>query len=249
MGGNCYSNIKVDGESQGIDIVQKIHQFIKSNNFYYMSAGKIVEHAEEAKRIQSDEDLDEFLYNILDQKEILNLLVKTVKKIMQLMNVSVRIKSISDEDLPVIIIEVLFLFLSDPERTEIQNEKLNIIKLLLDTENSDEKDKGQGKFIINAKKFQNNIKLFVNIVHLILISYILLIIFLPSGANGLDSYFENQERQGLGIDDTIKWVYKIIESIINEQLDKDKIIENCIRFIEIPIKESIYSLIKLSNYE
>jgi len=249
MGGNCYSNVKVEGESQGMDIVQKIQQFIKNNNFYYMSASKIVEHGEEAKRIQSDEDLEEFFFNILDQKEILNLQIKTVKKIMQLMNVSVRIKSITDEDLPVIIIEMLFLFLSDPERTEIQNEKLNVIKLLLDTENSDENDKSKGKFIINAKKFQNNIKLFVNIVHLILTSYILLIIFLPSGINGLDSYFENQERQGLGIDDTIKWVYKIIESIMNEQLDKDKIIENCIRYIELPIKDSKIIFNKFSNNE
>lgn len=237
MGGNCYSNIKLENDSQGMDIIQKVHQFIKSNNFYYMSASKIVSHAEDAKRIQCDEDLEEFFINILDQKEILNLQIKTIKKIMQLMHVSVRIKSIQDEDLPVIIIEILFLFLSDPERTEIQNEKLNIIKMLLDTENSDENERADGKFLVNANKFQNNIKLFVNIVHLILTSYILLIVFLPSGINGLDSYFENQERQGLGIDDTIKWVYKIIESIINEQLDKDRIIENCIRFIEIPMKD------------
>ncbi len=242
MGGNCYTGIKVEGESQGMDIVQKVQQFIKSNNFYYMSASKIVSHGEEAKRIQSDEDLEEFFFNILDQKEILNLQIKTVKKVMQQMNIAVRIKSLQDEDLPIVIIEILFLFLSDPERTEIQKEKLNVIKLLLDTENSDENDRAGGKFIINAKKFQTNIKLFINIVHLLLTSYILLIVFLPSGMNGLDSYFENQERQNLGIDDTIKWVYKIIESIINEQLDKDKIIENAIRFIEIPIKDSKNSI-------
>ena len=83
----------------------------------------------------------------------------------------------------------------------------------------------------------------MDILHLILTSYILLIVFLPSGVLGLDSYFENQERQKQDMDDTIKWVYKIIESIINEQLNKEKIVENCIRFIEIPIKDS-----KICNY-
>jgi len=236
--GFCYSNVKIESDSQAIDIIKKVQQFIKYNNFYYMSCSKIISLGEDAKKIQSDEDLEDFFFNILDQKEILNLQIKTIKRVMQLMNTSVRIKSINDEDLPVIIVETLFLFLSDHERQEIQNEKLNIIKLLLDTENSDENEKAGGKFLINAKKFQNNIKLFVNILHLLLMSYILLIVFLPNGVMGLDSYFENQDRQCLDIDDTIKWVYKIIESITNQQLNKDKIIESLVRFIELPIKDS-----------
>ena len=129
MGGNCYTDIKIENDSQAIDIVRKVKQFIKLNDFYYMSCSKIVELGEDAKRIQSDEDLEEFFFNILDQKDILNLQIKTVKGIMQLMNTSVRIKSINDEDIPIIITEILFLFLSNPDKIDIQNEKLNIIKI------------------------------------------------------------------------------------------------------------------------
>jgi hypothetical protein len=100
------------------------------------------------------------------------------------------------------------------------------------------KSKKKSKQItLDVLKLPTNIKLFVNIIHLILTSYILLIIFLPSGIYGLDSYFETQEKQSQDIDDTIKWVYKIIESITNESLRKEVIIENCIRFIELPMKE------------
>jgi len=237
MGNNCYSASRPE-ESRGIDIIEKVHQFIKTNNFYFTSATKIYYYGQEALKIQSDEELEDFLYKIIDQKEILRLQVITIKKVMQLMNFSVRIKSINDEDLPVIIIEMLFLFLADANRPEIQNEKLNIIMLLLNTEKS-KLDRKENKLLINTRRFINNIRLFINIIYVILITYVLLIVFLPNGQAGLDIYFENQDKQGLGMEDTVKWVYKIIESITNEGVEKEAIIERCIKFIEDPIKEGI----------
>jgi len=235
MGNNCYSAGKTE-ESRGIDIIEKVNQFIKTNNFYFTPATKIYNYGQEALKIQSDEDLEDFLFHIIEQKEILRLQIITIKKVMQLMNFSVRIKSINDEDLPVIIIEMLFLYLADPDREEIQNEKLSIIKMLLNTEKS-KIDRSDNKFLINTRRLINNIRLFINIIYVILITYILLIVFLPNGQVGLDLYFENQDKQGLGMDDTVKWVYKIIESITNESVEKEAIIERCIRFIEEPIKD------------
>jgi len=232
---NCYS-VKQE-ESKCADIIEKVKDFLQTNNFYFTSAVKIYNYGQESLKIQSDEDLENFLYQIIDHKEILRLLVITIKKIMQLMNFSVRIKSISNEDLPIIIIETVFLFLADPERIEIQKEKLNIIFLLLNSEKSI-LDKKEKKLMINTRKFMNNIKLLVNILYLVLNTYILLIVFLPNGQAGLDQYFETQDKQGLGIDDTLKWVYKIIESITNESVVKDKIMERISNFIEEPIKDS-----------
>ena len=81
MGINCYSGVKIANESQKVDIVEKVRVFIKTNNFYYTTASKIITYGEEALKIQSDEDLELFLFNIIDQKEILTLLVVTIKKI------------------------------------------------------------------------------------------------------------------------------------------------------------------------
>ncbi len=242
MGSNCYSASKPE-ETKGIDIIEKVQNFLKNNNFFYSPASKINNFGQKALEIQSDEDLENFLYHIIDQKEILRLQITTIKKVMQLMNFSVRIKSISDEDLPVIIIEMLFLILADPDRAEIQNEKFNIIKLLINTEKSEidkvetkVNDKVETKVQINTRKFINNIRLFINIIYIIMFTYILLIVFLPNGQAGLDLYFENQDKQGLGMEDTVKWVYKIIESITNESVEKEAIIERSIRFVEDPIR-------------
>lgn len=243
MGQNCYAANKAD-DSKTSDIIEKVKEFLQTNNFYFSSAVKIYNYGQESLKIQSDEDLENFVFQIIDHKELLRLLVITIKKIMQLMNFSVRIKSINNEDLPIIIIETVFLYLADPDRLEIQKEKLNIIFLLLNTEKSI-LDKKEKKLMINTRKFMNNIKLLVNILYFILNTYILLIVFLPAGQSGLDAYFENQDKQGLGMDDTLKWVYKIVESITNESVNKDKIIEKVLTFIEEPIREGNKYLFKL----
>ena len=242
MGLNCYSTTNKTEDSRSIDIIDKVKEFLRSNNFYFTSSAKIYTYGQESLKIQSDEELENFLFQIIDHKEILRLLVVTIKKIMHLMNFSVRIKSIQNEDLPIIIIETLFLFLADPDRLEIQKEKFNIIYLLLNSEKS-MIDKIERKLVINTRKFLNNINLLVNILYLTLLTYILLIVFLPNGQADLELYFENQEKRGLGLDDTIKWISKIIESIINENIDKERIIEKMIAYIEEPLKEGILFVI------
>jgi len=239
MGNNCYSNRPEESRSK--DIIEKVNQFIKSNNFYYLPALQIYNYGQEALKIQSDTDLEAFLDRVIEQKEILKLQKVTFKKVMKLMNFAVRIKSIQDEDIPIILVEMIFLYLADPDRIEIQNEKIKIIKLLINTEKT-KIDKKDTKFKIDVKKFLNNIRLFINIVYMLLFSYILLIVFLPSGQLGLEVYFENQTKHKLGMDDTLKWVYKIIETITNERIEKHSIVETCIRFIEEPIIESIIFL-------
>jgi len=242
MGMNCYSTTNKTEDSRSIDIIDKVKEFLRSNNFYFTSSAKIYTYGQESLKIQSDEELENFLFQIIDHKEILRLLVVTIKKIMHLMNFSVRIKSIQNEDLPIIIIETLFLFLADPDRLDIQKEKFNIIYLLLNSEKS-MIDKIERKLVINTRKFLNNINLLVNILYLTLFTYILLIVFLPNGQADLELYFENQEKRGLGLDDTIKWISKVIESIINENIDKERIIEKMLAYIEEPLKESILFVI------
>ncbi len=234
----CSNDIKSNSRENTSEYLKKSSKIILKENFFYkIKADSLKKYGFDIKSLTTENDLLNYFTTIKIPKAIHSLLLRIFVEVAKFISCESNGSSNNVDNLSMLMFEILGLFLSDYNSTEISNERKRIIYSIFELSKYevDDLDTSTVKGY-NFEMFLNNIEGLLDFLITVLIYYILLLVFLPKKEKDLEALFEGKEIAEIKIA-TMKYDIGLKINKITKDSDWKVIKEKCLDYIFNPIQE------------